>query len=196
MDDVTHDRRWLALHALSGRIRELPKRITNRLSLAGPNPSVVRKLKALTFVSAAVIFGMIAHRLNGQENEIRWRKSHLPTAKIWSTSFLSEGFRSIENPSLKGHITRTLPSLTDSQGRIWSASPDWWAVETADITEPLLFCQVCALKPPPGVWKSVGTGWEGWETAMKQVHRQSALGLAQSRAAKHPVDLDPREIRY
>src|SRR6185369_1835532 len=99
-----------------------------------------RKLKAATFIILALTFGTLAHRLNEQETNLSWRKSHLPSAKIWSTSFASEGFHSITNTTQVGRISRSLPSLTDTQGKIWKALPDWWAVETSDSGQPLIYC--------------------------------------------------------
>ena len=197
MDYVDRDRSRAALLALQNRIRELSKRFTDRLRLARPKESVTRKLKAMVLVLLAIVFGTLAHRLNEQETEIRWRKNHVPSSQIWATSFASEGLHSLGNPIFISRVSRTLPSLSDSEGKVWTASPEWWAVETADSNQPLIYCWECNLRLPPKNWAMVGKGWDGWEQAMALTHRQSVeRGLKAHSSKKTPITQDPREIRY
>lgn len=196
MDHAHRDRFRAALLALPGRVRELPGRIAPRLLLARPKESVARKLKITALVATAIVFGTLAHRINVQETQIQWRKSHLPSSQIWRASMQTLGFRSIDNPGLLGRLSRRLPSLTDPQGKVWSAAPDWWAVESGEGGPPLIFCLGCDAKAVPSGWQSAGTGWEGWENAMKTAREQAASPLARSKSPRPHIETDPRAIRY
>lgn len=197
MDYAHRDWGRTFLTSLQNRVRVLSSGLAKRYGLARPKESLARKLKATVLLVVALTFGIAAHRLNDREAELRWKKAHLPSAKIWSSSFRAEGFRALANPSWVARVSRTLPTLSDSAGRVWKASPDWWAVETADMTAPLIYCLSCESKKGPQTWMSPGSGWEGWEEAMSEAHQQAEEAAKRLRRPHIPAEkIDPREIRY
>jgi len=196
--DRTHSNRCgFIISTLQEGVRKLQNRFAERLVLVVPKESTLRKLKFGVLLLLALCFGTVAHQLNSQEFELQWRKSHLPSTEVWKASFAAAGFRRVENPSLQGRLTHTLPSLSDWGGKVWSATPDWWAVESGGSNEPMVFCLGCDLKKPPSTWKAIGSGWEAWETSLNAA-REQARSNAQN--AHHPIkrgeSVDPRSIRY
>ena len=138
----------------------------------------------------------MGYRLNREELELQWRKSHVPTPAIWEGSFETAGFHSLSNPSWVAKIIRYLPSSADVKGQIWSARPDWWAVDTADGSAPLVFCFRCNAKLPPRDWAAAGSGWDGWETTIKTAKEEEIALRPRIFPKKRSVAFDPREIRY
>jgi hypothetical protein len=197
MDHAHHDRSRAFLASVQERIRFLQSDITKRYRLAWPSQTVVRRIKAALLLIFAVVVGCIAHRLNDREAELRWKQGHFPSPRIWITSFGSEGFRILSNPSWVAKVSRHLPTLSDVAGRIWRATPDWWAVETADPSAPLIFCLGCDLKKLPENWENRGNGWDGWDLAMQDARQQALDASKQRKKPQIPTEkLDPREIRY
>jgi hypothetical protein len=197
MDYVNRDWCRTLFHSLQGRIRFVSNSFTQRLRLARPTESLSRKLKATLLLVLALTLGIAAHRLNNNEVELLWRKTHLPSAKIWASSFASEGFRPVRNPTWIAKITRTLPTLSDSAGKIWKADPDWWVVETADMTAPLVYCLGCDPKTVPRTWSLAGSSWDGWEETMAESHQQAVDAAKRRQRPRISAEkIDPREIRY
>jgi hypothetical protein len=197
MDSIDRSRSRFVIESLQRRIHQLQERLTARIVLGIPKESTLRKLKFAVLFFTAAIAGTIAHRLNAQEFELQWKRSHVPSENVWRTSFSTEGFRRIDNPSIQGRLTRSLPSLSDGAGKIWSSTPDWWAVEIGGTSQPLVFCLSCDLKKAPSNWNEAGSGWEGWESAIKTAREQArTLALTAIKPRKRGESLDPRAIRY
>jgi hypothetical protein len=202
MDRIDRNRSRIIIATLQERIRKLQEQFTKRFSLAFPvatlpKESTVRKLKFGILLILGLVFGTVAHRLNVQEFELQWKKIHLPSPEIWKSSFAAEKFRGIENPSILGRLTRSLPSLADRGGRIWSSVPDWWAIESPGTNQPQVFCLSCDLRKPPLDWKEMGSGWDAWDDTMKTAHEEARLyALRAFRPGKRGETADPRAIRY
>lgn len=197
MDHAAHDRISLARSALQNRVRQLSERLAGRLRMARLKEPLIRRIKAAVYAVAAITLGISAHRLNKTEADLRWRNSHLPSKAAWSIGFSEIGFRPVTNPSIAAKLSRSLPSLTDSSGTIWNADPDWWAILSNEDSFPWIFCSQCDLGNPPKSWRRIGSGWDGWDSAMAEARKEiEKLRKKAPMPIKRAEFVDPREIRY
>jgi hypothetical protein len=159
----------------------------------------LEKLRALAVALLAIVFGFMAYNTCCEEISLEWQKTHVPSPRVWVSSFTGIGFQKVPE-KLLAKTLKGLPSRVESGNRVWEGksqgAPSWWAVYSE--TDPMLFCLKC--DSPPKTWDPAGEGWAGFDQiiaqAEKQAHSYKPDRIEAKKPQKYHEILDPREIRY
>lgn len=170
-----------------------------RVSTRAPKLSAQR-LKGVILISASLLLGITARNITQLETLANWEKEHPPSLDIWRASFSAYGLSEVEKAFEKYRALRTLPTVSDQVGAVWTSSDSLWVTVFAKkdgVIEPFVFGR--DPKNAPAQWAPQGAGWTAFEKILEILRKVPAAPLPvvsspvqQNRTQFH----DPRAIAY
>jgi hypothetical protein len=147
-------------------------------------------------IAGSALTGLWAYDQSVADGLSQWKRTHFPSRGAWAHALGELGYQNVLNPDALAKALRMLPSQIDSDGSVW-ASPDstWFAVYGTGEHGLLLQAYCLACSTPARGWEPLGTGWDGFDSALARGRKAAGIkGPPVRKRKEEPID--PREIRY
>lgn len=184
-----------SVRGVSARVQRISHRLAGR-ALAARVTRVQKRILGACLLLFALVLGTWAHDLAQAEALGGWLREHPPSSQAWKHSLESRGYRTLTEPKAIQRASRSLPSLVDEEGSIWTgADANWIAVfqKKDDVLASTLYCLECQ-KPPAG-WQPLGRGWEAFDPTLALADA-AMKRLKPVLKARKTVASDPMELHY
>ena len=171
------------------------KGVSNRVRALPKGPDSKRRILGIACFLLALFLAAWARQIAEVTALSSWLNSHHPSEMLWQQILALDGFNPVKEEHLLHQALRTLPLNLDEPGSVWMTADNGWIAVFQD-TSPSETVFTMSPSQPPLQWEPLGTGWIGFEAALRRAQWAAAAGKKVAPPKPQAVREDPRAIRY